>query len=157
MPRIESLEQYTLLVNSETSDVPASVAMRTAQIETKLVALKRPHEALRQFVISQLTPQQQTDIGGPMAQLPPTTMDNLPHSPANPIADVGINSCPPSANADLPMASPDSEATPGDVEMQGVKADSGIVLSRAEDGAAVMSLGNGEIHQDKYTWLLPPC
>ena len=143
--------------------------MKMAQIETELVALKRAHEALRQFVISQLTPQQQTDIGGPMAQLPPTTiphspanplppttMDNLPHPPANPIADVGTNSCPPSTNADLLMASTDSEATPGNVEMQGVKADSGVVLSWAEDGAAVMSLGNGEIHQDKYTWLLPP-
>ena len=107
MPWIESLEQYTLLVNSETSDVPALVAMKMAQIETELVALKRAHEALRQFVISQLTPRQQTEIGGPMAQLPPTTiphspanplppttMDNLPHPPANPITDVGTNSCP---------------------------------------------------------------
>ena len=128
MPRIESLEQYTPLVNSETSDVPASVTMKMVQIETELVALKRAHEALRQFVISQLTPQQQTNIGGPMAQLSPTTMDNLPHPPANPIADVGTNSCPPSANADLLMASTNSEATPGNVEMQGVKADSGAAL-----------------------------
>ena len=83
IPQISSLEEYS---PSVTGNIPASVAKKMAHMENEIAALKRAHEALRQYVISLPTPQHPSGYvltHPPMNALPHIGADTLPHATAD--------------------------------------------------------------------------
>jgi hypothetical protein len=86
IPSIDSLEEYSPLLTGDNHTAPTSVATKMAQMENEIRALKRAHEALRQYVISILPPQQPAADSltrPPTESLPNIGADTFPHPQTN--------------------------------------------------------------------------
>ena len=89
IPSIDSLEEYSPLLTGDNHTAPTSVATKMAQMENEIRALKRAHEALRQYVISILPPQQPAADSltrPPTESLPNIGADTFPHPRADALA-----------------------------------------------------------------------